>query len=242
MNRERPRLIPRLIPGLLFGLAALLAGCSSRSADPNSPATVYENLLETQREIAARNKAARAPAQPPSRALIDKQNVPVIELTIENHDLVGHAFRRFTRQDGYGGRIEVWRSLDNVSFSFRNGVLVGTRGAEWDMLSAGVALRGDGPGPGGGARTYVFRALDNQAVDVAMACRTADLGRQRLVIDDLSHATRHLRETCSNPDGTIVNDYWVADGGAAEEGVIWQSRQWSGPTGGYLFIRRVSRF
>ena len=123
--------------------------------------------------------------------------MPVIELTIENHDLVGHAFRRFTRQDGYGGRIEVWRSLDNVSFSFRNGVLVGTRGAEWDMLSAGVALRGDGPGPGGGARTYVFRALDNQAVDVAMACRTADLGRQRLVIDDLSHAG-----ICAKPAAT----------------------------------------
>ncbi|WP_158971885.1 YjbF family lipoprotein [Chachezhania sediminis] len=237
-------LMRALVPAL--GLSLVLAACGNRMDKPSEAPDAYTQLLVTGQEIAARIKRDRSAPSKPGRALIDEQKVPVIEVMIENRDQTGHAFKGFTRTDDYGGRVAVWRTPDNIALNFRNGMLIGTRGMGWDMVSAGVELRNPGPGPAGGPRTYVFRALDNKAIEVSMACEVADMGPVQLQIDDLSHATRHLRENCRGAQGTVVNDYWIAarpgsKQAATEGGVIWQSRQWAGGNIGYLKIRRISR-
>ena len=114
-------------------------------------------------------------------------------------------------------------------------MLIATRGLGGDVISTEVQVAGDSPGPArGGARVLHVQALDNQAVPVRLSCTLADLGPETLTIVERRHATRHLRETCSGENGTVVNDYWT------EGGLVRQSRQWAGPFIGYLKTRQLT--
>jgi len=92
----------------------------------------------------------------------------------------------------------------------------------------------------GGQRSYQIRGLDNRAQTLVMACEVRDIGTETVEIVELNHATRHLQERCEggvgSGGGVVVNDYWVD----SRSGRIWQSRQWAGPTIGYLRIRQLT--
>lgn len=225
--------------------AVALAGCSSGK----DTAPLFPQLFSAGKEAMAGRSARRAQAaRPPlTRASLDKIEGSYIEVTIERRTITGFLARQFQRRDPMPGRIEYWRTQDNVTLSFRNGVLIATRGLGGDLVSSEVQVDGDrlGPAPGG-ERGMHIRTGDLQVVRLGLACDFEDLGSETITVVERLHVTRHLRERCVTEGATVadqhlgagevVNDYWID----SRAGLMRQSRQWAGPNIGYLKIRRLT--
>lgn len=218
---------------MALALAGLLGGCNS--GPDEAPAE-----LEVVRAIGDLIKARRNPRPEPtqlSRALLDTVTQPYIELTRENQDITGYLTKQLVHDDGYAGTVVVWRAEDGASLSLRNGLLIATRGLGDDLLSAQVPAADGVVGPvGSSERRYQIRGFDNQAYAVTFGCSLQDLGPAPIEVVEITYPTRHLQEHCDSPSGQVVNDYWVD----SRSGQIWQSRQWAGPTLGYLRIRQLT--
>lgn len=210
-----------------------LAACSSGADAP----TLQLQVLEAGRAAIAARVAPDTAPPVPTREFLDTVSDPLLEVTRERTGQVAYLYLSAARRDAGPGRINVWRTGDDVSLSTRGGVLIATRGLGGDILSSAVVLRANAPGPAPGARVQHIRALDNKEVRLALACMVTDLGPAGIEIVGRRHATRHLRESCEGGGGRIVNDYWVD----SRAGLIWQSRQWAGPQIGYLRLRRLTR-
>lgn len=228
------RLWPGVIAAALLGL--IVAGCTGGT---DAPPAVLQVLESGRRTIVERRAAGRQAERPPlTRAALDTVATSALEVTLERPDHFAYVFVQTERGDDHPGRIVVWRTEDNITLAMRNGMLIATRGLGGDLLSASVPAAGDRPGPAlGGERVMQLRGLDNRRVSLALACARLDLGPETVTIVEIAHPARHLRETCTSPDGgSVVNDYWVDP----QRRIVWQSRQWAGPAIGYIRTRRLT--
>ncbi|WP_417585500.1 YjbF family lipoprotein [Pelagibacterium sp.] len=226
-----------LRPLTMGGLAlVMLAGCAT---GPETASLEVQIGTVVRDEVRRRINKSKAP-QPPvlTRALLDTIQEPHVEVVIEEVDLRDYLTLQVRRQDDQPGQIEVWRTVDNITFSFRDGMLISTRGLRGTLLSAEVPADGEGGmGPArGGGRLYEVRAGDSDSWSIRLACDLEDLGEEQLEIVEQTYTTRHLREQCiGEMGGRIVNDYWID----SRSGRLWQSRQWAGPAVGYIRTRQV---
>lgn len=230
----------RAFAGILSA-ALVLAACSGGPQD--APLEV-EIMQVVGQQVKQRLK--RQPERPAvTRALLDSLDETYIEVTIEDDGQRAYLQPQLVIQDSTPGQVTVWLTEDAVTLAMRNGVLTATRGLRNDMLSSSALVRetGGAMGPAGGAtgaRRYEFAALDNRSQVFTLACTVSDLGLETIEIIELTYQTRHLQERCeSGPggeSGVVVNDYWVD----SRSGHLWQSRQWAGPTTGYLRIRQLT--
>jgi len=216
----------------------LVGGCSR--GPEKAPLEVEVAQAVGQKVAALRNRSEEV-RPPPTRAQLDTVKSPYIEVTLERHDLLAYLRQEAVRRDGDPGQIVVWRTDDNVTLALRNGVLIATRGLGDDLLSASALVGNGASGPQrGGARSYHIRGLDNESRSLNLACDLQGLGAETIEIVALSYATRHLQQRCEGGEGAeagvVVNDYWVD----SVSGRLWQSRQWAGPTIGYLRIRQLT--
>ncbi|WP_241477457.1 MULTISPECIES: YjbF family lipoprotein [unclassified Leisingera] len=215
--------------------ALLLAGCSQGPEKTQAE-------LEVVQAVAEQFKRRRSPPPLPklTRALLDNETLPHIELTIENRAVTAYLTPGLRRRDSHAGEIEVWRSRDNASVALRQGMLIATRGLGGGLLSAQVpAADGKGGPARGGARRYTVRADGNSQRVLNMACSLHDLGPEPVEIVEITHPARHLQERCEGAGGAVVNDYWVDSRPGRIR--VWQSRQWAGPEIGYIRIRHLQR-
>jgi len=223
-----------LKPLSILALASLvLAACSGGNEVPS----VQLQVLEATREVVAQKRRPKVERPPLTRAALAPITQTFIEVTLERNNQLAYLPEQTRRRDDRPGQIIVWRSDDNVTLAMRSGVLIATRGLGGGIISSTVQVSDATPGPSnGGERAYYLRTLDNQERRVAMTCNVTDLGPETIEIVELAYATRRLRERCSGPDGTVVNDYWID----SRAGVVRQSRQWAGPAIGYLRIRQLT--
>ncbi|TNJ40956.1 YjbF family lipoprotein [Phaeobacter sp. B1627] len=222
-----------------LGVVAMLSLMAACARGPEETPLEIEMGQIIRDQIRQRRGKAAAP-QPPvlTRALLETIEAPHIEVVIEKTDLRDYVTLQLARRDDSPGRIEVWRTVDNITFGFRDGMLISIRGLRGSLLSAEVPADGQGAmGPAsGGQRSYDFAGDDNGSYRVQLACELRDLGPEPLDIVEITYATRHLQEYCTGPEGgVILNDYWVD----SRSGRLWQSRQWAGPEVGYIRTRQV---
>lgn len=220
-----------------LGLCAMLGACAQGPEDTPLELEVGGLIRD---QIQQRFGGGSKP-QPPTltRALLASIKDPHVEVVIEEQDLRDYLTLQMARRDDEPGRIELWRSIDNISFGFRDGMLISTRGLRGGMITAQVPADGQGAmGPAtGGQRSYLFRGDDSGSYRVTLACERRDLGRVSLEVVERAYPTRRLQERCSDgKGGEVVNDYWVDLSG----GRIRQSRQWAGPVIGYIRTRQVA--
>jgi group 4 capsule polysaccharide lipoprotein GfcB/YjbF len=215
---------------LLLGLAA----CSGGTEAP----TLNQQVIAAGRAAITARTAPRAAAPELTPALLDTVLGSFLEVTRETTGQTAFLYVETQRRDAGPGLITVWRTVDEITLSTRNGVLIATRGFGGDILSGGVRVSGDQPGPAGsGARVLYIRALDNKRRRLALACEQSDLGPETIEIVERRHATRRIQERCTDAGGGVVlNDYWVD----SRAGLVWKSRQWAGPDVGYLRLRRLT--
>jgi len=217
---------------VLLGL--LLAGCNR---GPDGPSLHLEIFQLAGEKISSIGDAAPADRPPLTRSVLDTVEDPYIEVTLENRDISAYLTQQQVRRDDTPGQIVVWRTEDHITLALRSGVLIATRGLGDDILSASALVAAGRVGPvANGERRYQIRGLDNRTQSLVMACNLTDLGTETVEIVEQRYTTRHMQERCEGAGGVVVNDYWVD----SRSGRIWQSRQWAGPTIGYLRIRQLT--
>ncbi len=118
-----------------------------------------------------------------------------------------------------------WASSDGVSFVFRHGVLTGTRGMGFDLMTADVeeTLLGLARGSGQGVRVHRYLDGENQLQPVAFQCRY------------IRQSNGVISEFCYSLNYQFENQYVLN-----AQGQIVKSRQWIGPKRGYLVSERLS--
>jgi len=125
--------------------------------------------------------------------------------------------------------ITVWQTLDGISLSFRDGVLIETRGLGDDLMSSDAAgtvamLRGR---MGGDYYPQIRTYLDGEQRTAirSFMCR-------RAATDD----SVRIDETCVSTNETVTNSYWLNSAGS-----VIRSRQWVGPDIEYMETEHVLR-
>ncbi len=232
----------------------LLAACAKGPGEPSAEVELSQAIGQVIRQ-------RLAPKPEPlvlTRAMLDAQAVPHLEVVLEDQELTGYLGLLLSRRDDLPGEITHWSAADGTALIFRNGMLIASRGMADNLLSAEVAAKGLQPGPAhGGQRSYQLRSGDFSARQVVLACVLQDLGPATLEIVEQSYPTRHLQERCESQAAgaapkIVINEYWIDSQPRPPSGpqtdylarhqtrLVRQSRQWAGPGLGYLRIRDLS--
>lgn len=222
-----------------FALAAgvALAGCSGGTGSDNTTVDAGRAVIGSLSSAVKVSRDGPRLEIDVTRAQLDSTPGAVLQAV---PDITGaQDFLRLIarRDDSNPGTVEVWESSDNAQIILRDGVLVGTKGLGGDMRSAQAAttIAGfDGQG-GGGQRRITLARLNGTAQTVSFACDMTQLGRETIRIVDQQVSTYRMREECSQGAARFTNEYWVETG----SGKMRKSRQWAGPTFGYINLLRL---
>lgn len=128
-----------------------------------------------------------------------------------------------------------WMTGDGNLFTFRDGLLIETRGLGYDLMSSAAPSRAAVlAGAGGHNRSYFYLAKDDQNLRRDYSCSSQDLGPAAVTLQGQSYQTRHFAERCERREGfQITNEYWL-DGD-----MIRRSKQWAGPEIGMIEFQRI---
>jgi hypothetical protein len=129
------------------------------------------------------------------------------------------------------GDVTVWQTLDGITLSMRQGLLVATRGLGDDLMSAEVdgvlallrGAAGEGPVP------HIRSRLDGED---RTEFRSYQCKRDAGVPDA---GLRRVEVLCISPQDRFTNTYWLNSAGA-----VIRSRQWISPALGHLESTRIS--
>lgn len=220
----------RLAAGL--AVAALLAGCGNEKAEPNPVGAMVGTMAKaTISRMQARRAGAaatQAPA-PVTRADIEKFGMPILRVTIPTRG--ADALVTITDQKG---EVVTWSTTDGTTFTFRNGILIQTRGLGPDLMSAdapGLAqLLQDG---GTYQRVYFFLGADDATTRRTYDCAVKVVGPETIEVFQKSHRTTRVAEVCARQGGTITNEYWI------EGGTVRKSKQLTSGAIGFIETERV---
>jgi len=130
------------------------------------------------------------------------------------------------------GNVTVWQTLDGITLSFRDAVLVATRGLGDDLMSADV----DG--------TLSMLHGSNETKHYSHIRSYLD-GEDRTVFRSFqchrdmraeAGSAPQINERCVSPRGEMTNTYWLD-----RAGKIARSRQWVSPAINYMETERLTR-
>lgn len=124
--------------------------------------------------------------------------------------------------------VETWMAADNISLSFRNGVLVASRGLGFDLMGsepAGTLTALAGQGKPVYRRQMRYLTGDHKSAYLMVGCRMKTIGLETIGGQRL----QRMEEQCQAHQDTFTNVFWR--NGA---GTIVQSEQWISREIGYL--------
>ena len=212
--------------GVIAAVAVSLAGCGNDPAKNGLTATVGHS-------VGAALTSTRGPAQPVvvTRAMIRALKVPILMFGLPSRKA-----RLAMATDGHNGDVVTWRAADGSTVSLRSGVVVATRGAGSDLMSAAVpSLAQLESGSGTVERRYYYLNGLDQSVALTFTCQLQDLGAESIDVVELRYTVHHVAETCSGDAPTFTNDYWIGP-----NHVMRKSKQWLGKTLGYAVIENLT--
>jgi len=144
------------------------------------------------------------------------------------------------RPRSVNGPVTTWYSSDQVSLSFKSGVLIATRGLGDDLMSSDYSgtlrmLSGQM-----GDRIYerfeTYLDGEYQSQFRSFRCRRTASRREVIQIFEHNHTTIRTEETCISPGLEYTNIYW-----RGSDGIMWKSQQWISPSINYLVTERLLR-
>ncbi|WP_422071095.1 YjbF family lipoprotein [Tranquillimonas rosea] len=139
----------------------------------------------------------------------------------------------------HSGDVLSWRTGDATQLSFRDGVLVTTRGLGNDLMSADVSETRTALRRGIAPNVYYkkFHSYldgENQTVLRSFMCRQARQGTETVTLVGAAHRVTRIAERCVSTHEEVNNIYWVGS-----DGTMWKSQQWISPGAGYVVTERL---
>jgi hypothetical protein len=124
--------------------------------------------------------------------------------------------------------VETWLSADNISLSFRDGVLVASRGLGFDLMGAnadGTLAALAGQGEPVYRRKMRYLTGDHKSTYLMVGCQMKMIGSETIGGQRL----QRMEEQCQAHQDTFTNVFW-----RNAVSTIVQSEQWVSPEIGYL--------
>jgi Group 4 capsule polysaccharide lipoprotein gfcB, YjbF len=209
---------------------ALVAGCGNDRSGPGPVAGLVGSVAKaTVSRIQAKDAGPAKAAKPVTRADLEKSGKPILRLAVASRGLDG-----FLKVADAKGDVVTWTTSDRATFSFRNGVLIQTRGLGPDLMSADAPSVAELLRPGGAhQRRYFFLGDDDQGTRRTYDCTVKVIGRETIEVFERGHNVTHVQEDCARTYGSIKNEYWI------EGSTIRRSRQWASARAGYVETEKV---
>ena len=166
-----------------------------------------------------------APALPTAALAEGPGNVLMVTLLGRN------AVAAMTRAGSNNG-VDTWRTAKGVTLSFRDGILVASRGLGGDLMGANVdgVLAAILRGTGTAQRRHAFLDSEDQIQTSDLTCTfTTDAPEVIAIATGTVEATK-VTEVCESPVFVFTNQYWLSDT------EIVQSRQAVSVSVGYIRV------
>lgn len=165
-----------------------------------------------------------------TRAQIESQPVNLLRLS-----LITFGSTSLFAQSAENGPKVTWISPEDISVTFEDGLLIGTRGIGDDLMGADVSgARASLRSEGNHLRTMDFLNGLGLIERRTYQCATVQTDAEKITIFERTYATAVLEETCTSDMGEFKNTYW-----RDSNGIVWQSRQWISDRVGYLGYQRL---
>jgi hypothetical protein len=112
------------------------------------------------------------------------------------------------------GRNITWISPGDVTMSFEDGILVGTRGLDDDLMGVDpIGVRAALNAGGGTAqRLQSFLTSEDQIVTRELTCDITRVGAEDIQTVSGTRAATKFEEDCKGPAVEFKNSYWLAGG------------------------------
>ena len=213
-----------------LGLSALLAVAACGSDTDNSLNT---QVVRAFASSAVKGVKPAAPQSAPiTRATLATVVTPVMLVRI---DSLGQ--EALIAEVQTNGPVATWSSVDDITISLKNGVIVATRGLGADLMAAAVPSVSQSSGGGQTySRIHTLLNGEDQATRTQFSCTMQNAGVKTIDIVEISYQATHVIETCSADRETFKNEYWFSS-----DQKMRMSRQWVSPDVGYLTIKDVRR-
>ena len=224
----------KLKTGFCLGSILLLfAACSSKIESSQDMLVVEQlKLIFNKNEVNERID----PRKVITRSMIEESNIPLIliEIVDENQIATLSAFPGSTLN-------EVWLSADGRTVTTQNGMLIGTRGMNYDLMGADVGAASyslektiSGKKEPHHRRLFKYLAADNQDKIIEYSCVFSKESQETIFIFEKPYKTLRVSESCESGGLQFKNTYWVE-----KNGMIRKSQQWHGQNIGLILIERV---
>ncbi len=193
--------------GWLFGgvAAVLLAlsGCGSEKQGTTGVGIAKGLITQA---IAARKGAE--PAPPVTREVLSQFKTPMIQTDIP---ALGDTI--YLVPYGKNGGVDTWSGGDDRNISFRDGVMIATRGFGPDIMqSVAPSINQIASGDGSYDRAYYYLDGADRTQRFDYRCNLRVAGTETITVVDRQHTTRHVVEECSGKTGVFANEYWFENG------------------------------
>ena len=134
------------------------------------------------------------------------------------------------------GSYRTYGNASRQAVVFRGGLLSATRGLGDDLMSSDIGTAGLIHARRTGQANRVSRHLDGEGktVEARMNCAVSVGDSKSVGLGQVRGTGRVVTEACSS-EGVEISNSYVVDG----QGRILWSRQWHGPTNGYLVVQPI---
>lgn len=165
-----------------------------------------------------------------TREIIEQSGQELILVSVPSRDAAASLIRA-----GQNGDKVTWISPDGIGLTFRNGILIATRGFGDDLMAADVSDLNRGLSAGRlTVRVHDYLDGEDQIVRRTFQCDLAGGGADTIEIIERSYRTRIIEERCRTRGGSFTNRYWI-DG----TGRIVQSVQFVSAPVGFVVTQRL---
>ncbi len=112
------------------------------------------------------------------------------------------------------GHTTTWVSPGNVTMTFTDGILVGTRGLNEDLMGVDAPQTRAAIAAGGGSvtRRHSFLDSEDQIQTRAMTCTVTRIGPEQIDTLEGPRTGVKFEEACTGPALVLTNKYWVDQG------------------------------
>jgi hypothetical protein len=137
------------------------------------------------------------------------------------------------------GNVITWKTPDNTTMSFDQGVVVSTRGLGDDLMGADIAhtlAALQGGASNWAPRIHGYMNGEYQSYFATFQCRRTATQPDVVRISGAEYSVTRTDETCLNDELQVENTYW-----RDRSGVMVKSRQWVSRGVGYMETERAIR-